>query len=80
MANLKPARLRRVDGSLWVFGGMIAVLALIDLFVWATLWNLPNPLSGLLLVSPPAETMPLPRALFVEPARGYPGGMTGNSR
>jgi hypothetical protein len=80
MAKLKHAQARRVDESLWVFGGIIAVLALLDLFVWATLWNVPNPLSAVLLGPPPAQTMPLPRALFIDPKHGYPGGMTGNSR
>ena len=32
----------------WVLGAAILVLATVDLFVWATLWNVPNPVSKLL--------------------------------
>jgi len=36
----------------WLLGTTIVVLAVVDLLIWATLWNVPNPVSKLLL--PPA--------------------------
>ena len=80
MANLKHAQRAEWMRAFGFSAASSRCWRCFDLFVWATLWNVPNPLSGVLLASPPAETMPLPRALFIEPKHGYPGGMTGNSR
>jgi len=32
----------------WFLGGIIVVLAVLDLYVWALVWNVPNPVSELL--------------------------------
>lgn len=73
MSNVKRGRGQRADRSRWVFGGIIAVLALTDLFIWATLWNVPNPVSALLVGPPPAQTLPLPRPVFAAAASGGTG-------
>jgi hypothetical protein len=41
----RPRKDRDVTG--WLLGGTILVLATLDLCVWATLWNVPNPISKL---------------------------------
>ena len=32
----------------WFLGGIIVVLAVLDLYVWALVWNVTNPVSELL--------------------------------
>ena len=36
------------DVTGWLLGATIVVLAVLDLMIWATLWNVPNPISKLL--------------------------------
>ena len=33
------------DATGWLLGTIIVVLAVLDLLMWATLWNVPNPVS-----------------------------------
>jgi len=33
------------DATGWLLGATIVVLAVLDLMIWATLWNVPNPVS-----------------------------------
>ena len=33
------------DTTGWLLGSVIAVLAVLDLLIWAALWNVPNPIS-----------------------------------
>jgi hypothetical protein len=33
------------DTTGWLLGTIIVVLAVLDLLMWATLWNVPNPVS-----------------------------------
>ena len=33
------------DTTGWLLGTIIVVLAVLDLLLWATLWNVPNPVS-----------------------------------
>ena len=33
------------DTTGWLLGTIIVVLAVLDLLIWATLWNVPNPVS-----------------------------------
>ncbi|MGN6570253.1 MAG: hypothetical protein ACTHLO_02440 [Pseudolabrys sp.] len=41
------------DTTGWLLGTIIVVLAVLDLLIWATLWNVPNPASKWL--TPQAE-------------------------
>ena len=43
------------DTTGWLLGTIIVVLAVLDLLIWATLWNVPNPASKWL--TPQAETI-----------------------
>ena len=72
MPNANRPRKHGAERSFWIFGSVIAMLTLIDLFAWATLWNVPNPMSALLAGPPPAQTSPLPRPVF---AAAGPGGV-----
>lgn len=47
----------------WLLGATIVVLTVLDLMIWATLWNVPNPVAKLLqpeAVATPALTAPAP--------------------
>jgi len=47
---------RTADTTAWILGATIVVLATIDLLVWASLNNVPNPISKILadyMQSPP---------------------------
>lgn len=33
------------DVTGWLLGATIVVLAVLDLMIWATLWNVPNPIA-----------------------------------
>lgn len=77
MAKVKHARAR--GAGLWLFGGIIAMLALFDAFAWAALWDVPTPLSAVLLAAP-VETTALPGAAFTAPAAAHAAGITGSSR
>jgi len=49
MASVRQKR--RPDGADvtgWLLGATIVVLAVLDLMIWATLWNVPNPVSKFL--------------------------------
>ncbi|HZD90952.1 MAG TPA: hypothetical protein VE224_12695 [Pseudolabrys sp.] len=72
MSNAKQNVKKRIgaDRKSWIFGGIVAVLALLDLFVWASLWNVPNPISVALLGPQPEQSMPLPRPVFAAPPAG----------
>jgi hypothetical protein len=50
------------DVTGWLLGATIVVLAVLDLMIWATLWNVPNPVSKFLQpdASTPAITAPAP--------------------
>ncbi|MGN6572908.1 MAG: hypothetical protein ACTHLO_15980 [Pseudolabrys sp.] len=37
------------DTTGWLLATIIVVLAVLDLLIWATLWNVPNPISKALL-------------------------------
>lgn len=39
---------KELDLTSWFLGGTILALALLDLCIWASLWNVPNPVSELL--------------------------------
>jgi hypothetical protein len=45
MSSPKHKRPRTVDVTAWVLGSTIVVLATLDLLVWASLRNVPNPVS-----------------------------------
>jgi hypothetical protein len=38
-------RQRTIDATAWILGAIIVVLATLDVMVWASLDNVPNPLS-----------------------------------
>lgn len=62
--TMNPIRHRRkraaIDATGWVLATTIVVLAVVDLLIWATLWNVPNPVSKLLVPqSMPAAESPL---------------------
>ena len=59
--NRKPR-----DVTSWVLGSTIVVLATLDLFVWATLWNVPNPVSKLFTANP-AQASSVHHAAAAEP-------------
>lgn len=49
----------------WLLGATIVVLAVLDLMIWATLWNVPNPISKFLepqaiSAAPPPHAAPAP--------------------
>jgi hypothetical protein len=55
---MRPARHSNssaADTTAWLLGSIIVVLAVVDLIVWATLWNVPNPASKFLLQPAAAE-------------------------
>ena len=47
MSSFEPKRKRerKVDITAWVLGTTIVVLATLDLLVWASMRNVPNPIS-----------------------------------
>ena len=47
MSSLRPKRKREhtVDVTAWVLGTIIVLLATLDLLVWATMRDAPNPIS-----------------------------------
>jgi len=47
MSSFEPKRKRErsVDVTAWVLGTTIVVLATLDLLVWASMRNVPNPIS-----------------------------------
>jgi hypothetical protein len=47
MSSFEPKRRRerKLDITAWVLGTMIVVLATVDLLVWASMSNVPNPIS-----------------------------------
>lgn len=81
---MKHDRHRNLRGGLdplgWLLGTTIVVLAVLDLLIWATLWNVPNPVSKLLL--PPASADRLENAVeepFVaDPAQSRPSRVSGS--
>ncbi len=68
MSDWKRARPCRADRSFWLFGGIILALTAVDLFVFAGLWNRPNPISAM-LIEPPRINLAVPpsQSLFVAP-------------
>jgi hypothetical protein len=54
------------DVTGWLLGATIVVLAVLDLMIWATLWNVSNPISKFLAPQtvsaalPPAHAAPAP--------------------
>jgi len=46
MAHIRQGKGRAAaDTTGWLLGTIIVVLAVLDLLIWATLWNVPNPVS-----------------------------------
>lgn len=45
MSSPEPKRKHSVDVTAWVLGVIIIVLASLDLVVWASMRNVPNPIS-----------------------------------
>jgi hypothetical protein len=45
MSALEPKRKRNTDVTAWVLGMTIILLASLDLVVWASVHNVPNPVS-----------------------------------
>ena len=66
MASIRHKRGRHAgDITGWLLGATVVLLAVLDLMIWATLWNVPNPASKFLesmIVSatPPAAAAPAP--------------------
>ena len=58
------------DVTGWLLGTIIVVLAVLDLLIWATLWNVPSPISKLLAPKadaaghPPTTASPFDDLLF----------------
>jgi hypothetical protein len=57
---MKPTGHKRgpvaIDVTGWLLGGTIIALAVVDLLIWATLSNVPNPGSKFLLQQTPQDT------------------------
>lgn len=51
-------RARTMDATAWILGCTIVVLATLDLLVWASLHNVPNPLSK--FVAEYSADLPMP--------------------
>jgi len=45
------------DATGWLLGTIIVVLAVLDVLIWATLWNVPNPISKFLLPQASASSV-----------------------
>lgn len=60
MLNTKHKRRASADVTGWLLGTIIVVLAVLDLLIWATLWNVPNPISKVL--APQAAARPAAEA------------------
>jgi hypothetical protein len=45
MSSLKPKRKRTIDVTACALGATIVLLATLDLVVWASMRNVPNPIS-----------------------------------
>lgn len=69
---MKLIRHRRsaADTTGWLLGVIIVVLAVLDLLIWATLWNVPNPISKFLLPEASAQHLRIEPSVF----RGMPAG------
>jgi len=59
---MQPNRHRNAaaDVTGWLLGSIIVVLAVLDLLIWATLWNVPNP--GSKWLTPQATVRDAPQA------------------
>ena len=74
--DMQPIRHRNgraaADTTGWLLGTIIVVLSVLDLMIWATLWNVPNPVSKMLVPqaekSRPADTAAVTSELPAEPA------------
>ena len=55
-------RLDAADLTGWLLGATIVVLVVLDLMIWGTLWNVPNPISIFLEPQAVSATTPLPHA------------------
>lgn len=47
-----------IDAAAWLLGTAMVVLAVLDVLVWAPLWNVPNPASRLLLPAALQSALP----------------------
>jgi hypothetical protein len=63
------------DVTGWLLGTIIVVLTVLDLLIWATLWNVPSPISKLLAPQagatgrPPTAALPFDDLLLDEGAQ-----------
>lgn len=49
MAVTFNSRRKTIDAAAWLLGTTMVILGVLDLLIWAPLWNLPNPMSRVLL-------------------------------
>ena len=47
-SHQRKRRRKELDLTGWFLGGIIVALTVLDLYVWAMVWNVPNPVSELL--------------------------------
>ena len=57
-----PKQKRSLDATAWILGSTIVVLATLDLLVWASLHNVPNPLSKFVADYAQASVLPVRHA------------------
>ena len=46
------------DVTGWLLGATIVVLAVLDLMIWAALWNVPNPISKFIALQAASAALP----------------------
>lgn len=72
MSALEPKRkrARTADPTSWVLGTIIVLLATLDLMVWATMHNAPNPISKFISEQAASVAVPATQHAFIRhPAR-----------
>lgn len=76
---MQPVRHRNAaaDVTGWLLGSIIVVLTVLDLLIWATLWNVPNPGSKWLMPQATVRDAPMAAGSFVPDATAQPASLTG---
>jgi len=76
---MQPIRHRNAaaDVTGWLLGSIIVVLAVLDLLIWATLWNVPNPGSKWLTPQATVREAPMAAASFIPDAAAQPALLSG---
>ena len=81
MAHIRQGKGRAAaDTTGWLLGTIIVVLAVLDLLIWATLWNVPNPVSKWLTQQALAGLPAMPASFSGQDGAAQPAVLHGPPR